>query len=121
TTTPGAFALSCNSSPISLTETGSGNNRTLTPASVLPASASCEFTIDAAHVRNASDIAMEQSDVIHFSISDGTNRGYYSSVNQSSPEQLRCSLHLLIRGHTAYPYSGSGTNTWTILETAQAA
>lgn len=121
TTTPGAFALACNSSPISLTETGSGNTRTLTPATVLPASASCEFTIDAAHVRNVSDIAMEQSLVIHFTVSDGSTSGYYSSVNTSSPGQLRCSLHLLIRGHTAYPYSGSGTNTWTILETAQVA
>ena len=120
TTTPGAFALSCNATPINLTETGSGNTRTLTPATVLPASASCEFTIDAAHVRNASDIAMEQSLVIHFTVSDGSTSGYYSSVNTSSPGQLRCSLHLLIRGHTAYPYSGSGTNTWTILETAQA-
>lgn len=120
TTTPGAFALACNSSPISLTETGSGNTRTLTPATVLPASANCEFTIDAAHVRNVSDIAMEQSLVIHFTVSDGSTSGYYSSVNTSSPGQLRCSLHLLIRGHTAYPYSGSGTNTWTILETAQA-
>ncbi len=121
TTTPGAFALACNSSPISLTETGTGNNRTLTPATVLPASASCEFTINAANVRNASDIAMAQSVVIHFSVSDGSTSGYYSSVNASSPGQLRCSLHLLIRGHTAYPYSGSGTNVWTILETAQAA
>ena len=120
TTTPGAFALACNSSPISLTETGSGNNRTLTPASILPASATCEFTINAANVRNASDIAMEQSVVIHFSVSDGSASGYYDSVNTSSPGQLRCSLHLLIRGHTAYPYSGSGTSTWTILETAQA-
>ncbi|MBL0162700.1 MAG: endonuclease [Xanthomonadales bacterium] len=121
TTTPGAFALDCNSSPISLTETGTGNNRTLTPATLLPASATCEFTISGANVRNASDIAMEQSVVVHFSVSDGSTSGYYSSVNASSAEQLRCSLHLLIRGHTAYPYSGSGTSVWTILETAQAA
>ena len=120
TTTPGAFALACNSTVITLTETGTGNNRTLTPATVLPASAICEFTINAANVRNASDIAMEQSLVIHFTVSSGNTSGYYSSVNTSSAEQLRCSLHLLIRGHTAYPYSGSGTNTWTILETAQA-
>ena len=121
TTTPGAFALACNSTVITLTETGTGNNRTLTPATVLPASATCEFTINAANVRNASDIAMAQSVVIHFTVGSGDSNGYYSSVNASSAEQLRCSLHLLIRGHTAYPYSGSGTNTWTILETAQAA
>src|SRR5690606_40103720 len=43
---------------------------------------------------------------------------YYSHVNTSSPGQLRCSLHETIRGHTAYPYSGSGTSIWTILEIA---
>src|SRR3546814_4836298 len=44
--------------------------------------------------------------------------GYYAHVNASSPGQLRCSLHETIRGHTVYPYSGSGTSTWTILEIA---
>lgn len=39
-------------------------------------------------------------------------------MNTSSPSQLRCSLHATIKGHTAYPYSGSGTSTWTILEIA---
>ena len=120
TTTAGAFALACNANPISLTETGSGNTRTLTPATLLPADAVCEFTINAASVRNASDIPMDQSVTIHFTVGSGDTSGYYDSVNTSSAGQLRCSLHLLIRGHTAYPYSGSGTNTWTILETAQA-
>src|SRR3546814_20826586 len=31
-----------------------------------------------------------------------------------------CSSDLTIRGHTVYPYSGSGTSTWTILEIADA-
>src|SRR3546814_14886603 len=44
--------------------------------------------------------------------------GYYAHVNASSPGQLRCSLHETIRGHTLYPYSGSGTSTWTVLEIA---
>src|SRR3546814_966388 len=44
--------------------------------------------------------------------------GYYAHVNASSPGQLRCSLHETIRGHAVYPYSGSGTSTWTILEIA---
>ena len=48
----------------------------------------------------------------------GGPAGYYSKVNTSSPSQLRCSLHATIKGHTAYPYSGSGTSTWTILEIA---
>ena len=32
---------------------------------------------------------------------------------------LQPGLHHIIRGHTAYPYFGSGTNAWTILELAQ--
>jgi endonuclease I len=120
TTTAGAFDLACNSSPIGLTETGSGSSRTLTPVSLLPASAACVFTINASGVRNASDVAMAQSQTVNFSVSDGSSIGYWSQVNTSSAGQLRCTLHLTIRGHTAYPYSGSGTNTWTILETAQA-
>lgn len=43
---------------------------------------------------------------------------YYAKVNTGSPSQLRCSLHATIKGHTVYPYSGSGTSTWTILEIA---
>jgi endonuclease I len=63
---------------------------------------------------------MAQSQLIHFTVGSGDSSTYYSTINASSPGQLRCTLHLLIRGHTAYPYSGSGTNAWTILETAQA-
>ncbi len=121
TTTAGAFALACDSNPIALGESGSGNSRTLTPATLLPADGVCVFTINAANVQNASSIPMAQSLTVHFRVGSGNTSAYYSSVNASSPEQLRCSLHLLIRGHTAYPYSGSGTSVWTILETAQAA
>ncbi len=120
TTAPGAFALACDGNPIVVTETGTGSTRTLTPATLLPADGVCEFTINAANVQNASSIPMAQSLTTHFTVSTGGSSGYYDSVNASSVEQLRCSLHLLIRGHTAYPYSGSGTSTWTILETAQA-
>jgi endonuclease I/methionine-rich copper-binding protein CopC len=120
TTTANAFELACNSTPITLTETGSGATRTLTPATVLQASANCAFTVNASGVRNAGDIAMAQSVTTSFTVTSGTNNAYYSQVNTTSAPQLRCSLHATIRGHTAYPYSGSGTSTWTILETAQA-
>ncbi|MCB1576386.1 MAG: Ig-like domain-containing protein, partial [Xanthomonadales bacterium] len=120
TTTPSAFALACDSTPITLSESGSGASRTLTPATLLPANANCTFTINASEVRNASDVAMAASVEVDFTVGSGETSGYYAQVNTSSAEQLRCTLHLTIRGHTAYPYSGSGTNTWTILETAQA-
>ena len=120
TTTSSAFALACDSTPITLSESGSGASRTLTPATLLPANANCTFTINASEVRNASDVAMAASVEVDFTVGSGETSGYYAQVNTSSAEQLRCTLHLTIRGHTAYPYSGSGTNTWTILETAQA-
>ena len=120
TTSPNAFALQCDSNPVVLGESGTGPQRTLTPAGLLPANAACVFTINGALVRNAADIALVGTPTISFTVSGGSTGNYYSQVNASSMPQLRCSLHATIRGHTAYPYSGSGTNTWTILETAQA-
>jgi endonuclease I/methionine-rich copper-binding protein CopC len=119
TTTPDAFALACNAAPLTLTETGSGASRTLTPATVLPTGATCTFTISASGVRNGAGIALATNVTATFTVTSGTVSGYYSQVNTSSPDQLRCSLHATIKGHTKYPYSGSGQNVWTILEVAQ--
>ncbi len=119
TTDPNAFALTCGSTPQSIIETGTGTSRTLTPDQLLPAGANCTFTINGTRVRNLAGIALVGTPSIAFSVSDGNSDNYYSQVNTSSPEQLRCSLHHTIKGHTVYPYSGSGTNTWTILEIAQ--
>ena len=118
-TTTDAFALACNAAAIALDETGSGATRTLTPHTVLPAGARCAFTILAGGVRNGAGVAMAADYMATFTIAAGSPGGYYAQVNTSSPEQLRCSLHQTIKGHTIYPYSGSGTNTWTILEIAQ--
>lgn len=120
TTSAGAFDLACDAQPIVLGETGSGATRTLTPAVLLPKGAACVFTIDANGVRNAANVPMAASVTVRFRVTDGSLTGYYAKVNTSSPGQLRCTLHATIRGHTAYPYSGSSTSTWTILETAQA-
>ncbi|MEO5626379.1 MAG: endonuclease [Dokdonella sp.] len=122
TTNANAFALACDSSTVTLGESGSGANRTLTPAIALPAGAQCIFTISASEVQNGFGVPLAADVSRHFSISVGGNvDAYYAHVNTSSPDQLRCSLHLTIRGHTAYPYySNSGINTWTILEAAQA-
>jgi len=119
TTAPGAFALACDATPIALEESGSGSQRTLTPATVLPAGASCAFSIDADGVHDLDGIALPADVTVTFQVATGLLEGYYSQVNTSSPEQLRCSLHDTIKGHTIYPYSGSGTSSWTILEIAQ--
>lgn len=117
-TQPGAFSLACNAIPVTLIETGSGAQRTLTPDSVLAQGAACVFNITASQVTDAFNVPMTANVSSDFTVSAGTG-AYYDQVNTSSPAQLRCSLHQIIRGHTAYPYSGSGTNTWTILELAQ--
>lgn len=44
--------------------------------------------------------------------------GYYASVNASSPTLLRTTLHAVINDHTKITYTGSGTDTWTVLELA---
>jgi len=120
TTDANAFALACGGNALSILESGSGDSRTLTPDQLLPAGASCQFTIDGTRVRNGGGIALGSTSPIGFSVASSSSvDAYYSRVNTSSAPQLRCSLHETIKGHTVYPYSGSGTNTWTILEVAQ--
>ncbi|MBS0487337.1 MAG: endonuclease [Proteobacteria bacterium] len=118
-TTSNAFALSCDSTPIQLDETGSGATRTLTPFTVLPAGKSCLFTITGSGVHDADNIPLQADYTASFTVASGTHAGYYGNINTSSPEQLRCSLHQTIKGHTIYPYSGGTQNVWTILEIAQ--
>lgn len=116
----GAFALSCAGNPQAITASGGGTQHVLTPDQLLPAGTACVFTIDGSLVHNGSGIALGAAAPINFSVADTSSvDSYYEHVNTSSPAQLRCSLHETIKGHTVYPYSGSGTNTWTILEIAQ--
>ena len=121
-TAPNTFSLSCNGAPITLSESGTGMTRTLTPASVMPESAACTFAITAAGVTSVSAGApMAQPVSIDFTVAAPYSAAaYYAPVNTSSMGQLRCTLHQVLRGHTMYPYSGAATNTWTILEAAQA-
>ncbi len=44
--------------------------------------------------------------------------GYYDSVDTSSPQSLRESLHEIIDDHQRFPYTSSDTDTWDILELA---
>jgi hypothetical protein len=41
--------------------------------------------------------------------------GYYDTVDDSSPQALRTSLHEIIDDHKRYPYTSSLTDTWDIL------
>ena len=46
--------------------------------------------------------------------------GYYDTVDDSSPQALRQSLHHIIDDHQRFPYTSSETDTWDILEIADA-
>ena len=63
--------------------------------------------------------AADQDYSIAFPVMDGANTGaYYENVNLATPATLRCSIYETIKGHNKYPYSGSGDNTWVILNLA---
>ncbi|WP_102946009.1 endonuclease [Stenotrophomonas sp. VV52] len=127
TLSSGAFVLSCGQSgSVPLTHATSGTTFTLSTNTALVAGEACRFDIRAARIKDAQGARPAADTRIAFNVAaGGTDPGpdpdpgsYYSKVNTSSPSQLRCSLHETIKGHTSYPYSGSGTSTWTILEIA---
>ena len=118
----GAFSLSCGGTAIALSHPTSGTSFALTPASVLAPGASCQLNVVASKLTDTDGLTPAANTTVSFTVASGSNpgtpSGYWSQVNTSSPAQLRCSIHHTIKGHTSYPYSGSGTNTWTILEIA---
>jgi endonuclease I len=115
-----AFSLECDAGgAIGLTHPASGQNIVLSPQALLQEGDRCTLRILAAQISDAGGQFLPANVVVVFDVSAGAG-SYYSQVNTSSPGQLRCSLHHVIRGHTAFPYSSStGTSTWTILELAE--
>ena len=121
TAAAGAFTLSCASSgAVALTYPGSGSNFSISTNTALVGGEACTFTVVANNITDAGGAKPAANTVVNFNVATGGGggTGYYSRVNTSSASQLRCSLHATIKGHTAYPYSGGTTNTWTILEIA---
>ncbi|WCE03614.1 endonuclease [Pseudoxanthomonas sp. JBR18] len=120
----GALSLSCASSgSVPLTyASASGSGFAASTDTALYAGEACTFTVLASAVSDAEGAHPATNTVVDFTVADagggGGSDGYYSRVNTSNASQLRCSLHETIKGHTAYPYSGSGASTWSILEIA---
>jgi endonuclease I len=122
-----SFVLQCSASgliPLSFNNkryemvTGAGRALTLRTFTALQAGETCTLTVIAPGIVDDDGLAMAQNYVGHFTVAGGNVSTYYNRVNTSSPEQLRCSLNTVIRGHTVYPYSGGTTSTWDILEIA---
>ncbi len=42
--------------------------------------------------------------------------GYYDGTSAQCGDQLKSTLHNIIKDHTEYPYSSSGTDVWDILK-----
>ena len=119
----GAFALACDvSGTVALSHAASGGSFTLATGTALHGGEHCVLSIDATRISDDGGAHAGSGASIGFDVADGGGGGgdddYYAHVNASSAQQLRCSLHQAIRGHAVYPYSGSGTSTWTILEIA---
>ncbi|NZA24975.1 endonuclease [Luteimonas sp. SJ-92] len=117
----GALRLACAvSGTVPLDHAGSGDAFAVSTATALHGGESCTLTVAAAAVSDQDGAHPDADLQVGFTVAGGggDSGGYYGRVNPSSPEQLRCSLHHTIRGHTAYPYSGGGTDTWAILEIA---
>jgi endonuclease I len=115
----GAFSLQCSQSgAVPLAHATSGSSFTLATGATLAGNENCALTVHAAKVTDTGGATLAQDAVIDFTVAASGGTGYYAHVNTSSTGQLRCSLHATIRGHTAYPYSGGTTNTWSILEIA---
>jgi len=120
TVAAGAIELRCDGSPIAASLGGGDALWMLDPDDLLPYGSDCVIDVAAGGITNQFGHNLVADASFSFTVIAQGGDGYYSQVNTSSPEQLRCTLNLTIRGHTAYPYSGSGTNTWEILEVAQA-
>ncbi|WP_454832848.1 endonuclease [Pseudoxanthomonas wuyuanensis] len=116
----GALTLVCTTSGnVPLTHARAGSGFLVSTNTALYAGESCTFRVVASQVSDGGGAHPAQDTAIDFSVANGSGGSdYYSHVNASSAPQLRCSLHATIKGHTAYPYSGGTTNTWTILEIA---
>lgn len=120
TAAAGAFTLQCDvSGAVALTRAASAASLALSTGTALHGGEHCTLTIDGARISDAAGQHPAGAG-IGFSVAEGGggDDDYYADVDDGSPGALRCSLHRTIRGHTAYPYSGSGTSTWTILEIA---
>jgi endonuclease I/methionine-rich copper-binding protein CopC len=123
TLAPGAFALTCTASTgIALVHASSGTSFTIDTGTVLASGDTCTFSIDRTKVTDGDGANPAAGTTVNFTVSNGSAGAYYAQVNTTGgPEQLRCSLHEIIDGHTVYPYSAGTTDTWDILELADQA
>ncbi len=116
----GWYSLSCDSSGTHTAVQGGDNTIvTLNPDVDFDSLETCTFSIiaSAVHDQDGSIDALVADVVVHFTAAADAG-DYYAGVDTSSGTALKAWLHNRIKDHTAYPYSGSGTNTWVVLNLA---
>lgn len=114
------YALACDATGSHAAAVSGGPSAyTLDPAVDFEELESCTLTISASavHDLDGNADAMPADVVVHFGIA-GSGGDYYAGVDTSSGPVLLAWLHNRIKDHHSYPYSGSGTNTWVILNQA---
>ena len=53
--------------------------------------------------------------IVNFSFAQAP-AGYYNGTEGQSGETLKSTLYNIIKGHTTYPYTSSGTDVWDIIK-----
>ncbi len=106
-----AFTLACSSTQgiTLIVNELSTTTFSLTPSQVLTAGETCTFTIHHEFVVDLMGTAMEQDEVVGFTVATPLPASeYWQFVNLSSPSQLRCTLHETIKGHDNQGYGWVG-------------
>ncbi|MEO8803662.1 MAG: endonuclease [Rudaea sp.] len=116
----GWFTLVCdNSGSHTAVLGGSGDSYSLNPDVDFDSLEHCTWTIIANHVHDIDGTPDAMSADVVVTFDTAADAGdYYAGVDTSSGPVLEAWLHNRIKDHIAYPYSGSGTVTWTILHAA---
>lgn len=117
----GAFALNCPpSGPLAIAVSNvQQTTYTIDPAANLEPLTACTLRVVAAQVADLDGTADPLAADVVVSFTTGQGAGdYYAGVDASSCQALRTTLHALIDDHTVYPYTGSPTDVWTMLEAA---
>lgn len=92
-------------------QAASGFSYNLVPDDFLEPGESCTLTVLSEYVFDLFGKPMVNDYQVTFTVATPAGPStYYQNVNLSSPEQLRCTLHETIKGHTNLGYS------WTVLE-----
>ncbi|MCU0753914.1 MAG: endonuclease [Xanthomonadales bacterium] len=123
------YALGCGAAPLAATVSGGPRDWTIDPTQDFPADTNCTLLVRGAAVidQDGSPDPMAADVTVGFGTAPSLGN-YYASIDASSPQRLRETLHALIDDHRVYPYSASTScslsnpeatcDTWDILELA---